>query len=122
MWRNGNAPSIFGQVWPFLKWLNRVYYMIQQYTPRYTVKSTEKLSLKTFLRPHKNLHTYVHNIIYNNESGHNPNVHQLNGYPENGILFSHKKKGMTHDITEESEVKSQRSFTKDHISYMTPFI
>ena len=109
MWRNGNAPGIFGQVWPFLKWLNGVYYMIQHYTPRYILKSTENLSLKTFLCPHKNLHTYVHNnIICNSENGHNPNVHQLNGYPQNGILFNHKKKGMTHAVTQRNQKLSQR--------------
>ena len=112
MWRNGNAPSIFRQVWPFLKWLNGVYYMIQHYTPRYILKSTENLSLKTFLCPHKNLHTYVRNIIYNNENGHNPNVHQLNVYPQNGILFNHKKKGMTHAVTQRNHKLSQRGHSQ----------
>ena len=44
---NGKAPSPFGKVWPFLKWLKRVYYMIQQCTPRYIPKSTEDFSIST---------------------------------------------------------------------------
>ena len=86
----------------------------QVYTEEYWKLFPENLYMST-----QNLYTYVNNnIIYNNENGHNPNVHQLNGYPQNGILFNHKKKGMTHAITQRNQKLNQRGHSQ-RITYHT---